>query len=178
MYHGASKDDSQDIVQDLYERLLRIQAKEGNIDRIFYKGKVNMVYLFNAIRNRTFNHLRDKKKTVAIDDETYLEYKRNKIVSPDDTLLESDVDNILLKMGPYYHKLYDAYIKNDISMRGLAEATTISLTTIFYGVKHIREILKPICYGTEPKNDTKRENGVEQNTYSIQESPEREKRLA
>jgi len=148
-YHGASPDDSQDIVQDLFEKLLIMQEKEGSINRITYKGQINMVYLFNAIKNRVINNRRYHKKFIDTD---FIPERTGNETS----FISIEINNRLHRLGPYYHKLYSAYIEDDISMRELAKKTDISLTTIFHSVQHIKVNLKPLFYDNNNKPDDHR----------------------
>ena len=137
MYHNATQEEAEDVVQDLFVKLKEIEIKEGSIDRLTYKGKINMVYLFNSIRNRVYNQKRYSNKFICIADISPMESHAH-------SLAQSEIDDQLVKMGSYYHKLYHAYFNDNISMRKLAEETNISLTTIYYGLRHIKNTLKPI----------------------------------
>lgn len=136
-YHGATEEDAADAVQDLYMKLLEIQKKEGSIDRITYKGNINTVYLFNAIRNIVLNKLRHSKRNVHIEKDS---------VVHEFTIQQEEVQEHLKTLDPFCRKLYSAYMQDTISMRELSRKTNISVTTIFYGVKNIRETLKHIFY--------------------------------
>lgn len=136
-YHNATQEEAEDVVQDVYIKLLEIEDKEGNIDRLTYKGKINMVYLFNTVRNRVYNIKRITNRCVCIDEV-------GSVPTHEHSMIKAEVDAKLLEMGAYYHSLHDAYFNDSISMRELAEKSKLSLTTIFYGVKHIKENLKPL----------------------------------
>lgn len=169
-YHGVDYEDAQDIVQDLFVKLTEIEKKEGNLNRLTYKGKINTVYLFNAVRNITLNKIRSKKNNIRIIDDydemisrersdgVLYSGKNRNIPSAikddfltDDTNPEYDVKKAEIKehlktLDPFCQKLYTAYMQDNISMRELSRKTNISVTTIFYGVKNIRETLKEIFY--------------------------------
>jgi len=136
-YHGAGYEDAQDIVQDLFVKLLEIEKKEGSLDRLTYKGKINTVYLFNAIRNIAHNKRRHTDRNVQVEKDSSI---------PEFTIQTSEVKEHLKSLDPFCQKLYSAYMQDNISMRELSRKTNISVTTIFYGVKNIRETLKEIFY--------------------------------
>jgi len=136
-YHNATNEEAEDVTHDLFIKLKEIEIKDGNIDKIFYKGNVNMVYIFNAIRNMVYNIKNKTNRSVCIDDIIPMS-------THEPSLVDIEVQEQLLDMGRYYHSLYDAYFNDNISMRKLAQETSISLTTIFYDLKYIKGKLKPI----------------------------------
>ncbi len=137
LYYGVDEDDAKDVVQDLYLKLLELQEKEGSLDRITFKGKLNKVYIFNAIRNMILNKKRYSDRNVRIEKDA---------VIPEFTIQQSEIKEHLSMMDIFSQQLYDAYMTDNISMRELSKRTNISVTTIFYGVKNIRENLKEIFY--------------------------------
>jgi len=141
MYHDLNQEDAEDIVQDVYYKLCKMEARDGNINRIEWKGELNMVYIFAMIRNAVVDGNKSKKRRekVASNVRHY-----GKHTSEQPTLLLLDVDKLLQKEGAFYHKLYDAYFNDKISMRKLSSATGIGVQTIYQGVKHIRTKLKRI----------------------------------
>ena len=74
-----------------------------------------MVYLFNAIRNRTINQRRNNEKTVSIEEVTY----REKTQEVNDSLMMDEIENKLRKMDIFHQKLFDAYCNDKISMNTL-----------------------------------------------------------
>lgn len=136
-YHGVDYEDAQDIVQDLFVKLTEIENKEGSLDRLTYKGKINTVYLFNAIRNITINKRKYSDRNLQIEKDS---------VIPEFTIQTTEIKEHLKTLDPFCQKLYAAYMQDNISMRELSRKTNISVTTIFYGVKNIRETLKEIFY--------------------------------
>ena len=137
-YHGADYEDAKDAVQDFFLKLSEIQQKEGNLDRLEYNGKMNLVYMFNAMRNIVYNKHRKNERI-----------QRSGLLDatvPPATLHEVEVNEHLKTLDPFCQKLYSAYMQDNISMRELSKKTNISVTTIFYGVKNIRETLKEIFY--------------------------------
>ena len=141
MYHGMEMSDAEDIVQDVYYKLCKMEAKDGNIDRIVWKNRLNMVYVFTMIRNAITDVAKyQAKKTKAIP--VIRHYAKMTTEQP--TLMLKDVDKVLRKEGAFYHKLYDAYFNDKISMRKLSKETGISVQTIYQGVKHIRVKFKTI----------------------------------
>jgi len=139
-YHGATLQDAEDSVQDLFIKLLGIQQKEGNIDRLEYKGSVNMVYIFNALRGIVYNKHRSNNRTA--DREIWV----GELVDHQQTMHITEVQDRLKTMDGFSRKLYTAYMEDSISLRELSRRTNISVTTLYYGVRQIREQLKDIFY--------------------------------
>ncbi len=150
-YHNATVEEAEDVVQDLYLKLMEIQEKEGNINRMTYRGKINMVYLFNTLRNKIYNNKRTTNRCVCLDN-------MPELVQHPPSMAGVEVNDRLVKMGAYYHKFYDAYMNDNISMRELAKRTDISVSTVFYTVRAIKMNLKSIFY--EQANDTGRKEKV------------------
>ena len=137
LYYGVDEDTAKDVVQDLYVKLIELENKEGSFERITYKGKLNKVYVFNTIRNIIINKRRYTDRNIRIEKDD---------VIPEFTIQQTEIKEKLSQMDIFSQQLYDAYMKDNISMRELSKRTNISVTTIFYGVKNIRENLKPIFY--------------------------------
>ena len=140
-YHGAGCEDAQDAVQDLFIKLLAIQQKEGNLNRLEYNGNINLVYIFNALRGIVNNKRRYDNYRLGNE-------KLSANRTCEFTLHECEVNDRLKKMDGFSQQLYRAYMEDNISLRELSRRTNISVTTIFYGVKKIRETLKDIFYDT------------------------------
>lgn len=131
---GASRDEAEDIVQELMIRLLEIDRREGNLIRITKEGKLNMSYIFRAIKNLKEKNFRWKR--IINQDATY-----PIIVSQPESTLELDIRIKLDKMHRYYGMLYDAYLQ-DGSMRILSKGSKIALRTIWNDLKYIKTELR------------------------------------
>ena len=138
MWHKIQRDEAEDVVQDVYLKLCQMQCKEGSIDRIYWKGELNMVYIFTMIRNIIATKKKKASRTVYV--EQY--FNEGQIEQPGTLIKEVDV--VLQKEGAFYHKLYVAYFNDKISMRKLAKETNIGTQTIYQGIKHIKTKLKAI----------------------------------
>ena len=135
IYHGASGIEAEDIVQELFCKLTEIERKEGHLDRISFKGKPNLGYIFNAVRNRYFT-LKRKSRHVAPDADL------PEITTNPKSCTEIDVDHCLGKMHHYHRKLFKVYTSENHSLRSMSKATGISVSTLFYELKFIKESLK------------------------------------
>jgi len=135
IYHGATGDEAADIVQGLFCKLIEIERKEGDLDRISFKGKPNLGYLFTATRNMYLT-LKRKGRHVANDAEL------PEIITQQKSSMEIDVDNALDKMHHYHKKLFNVYVSENHSLRSMSRATNISVSTLFYELKFIKNKLK------------------------------------
>jgi len=133
-YFGATEQEAEDIAQEAFLKLYKIQQKEGNLNRLEYNNKINMVYLFNMVRNITISVHRKRIETqeltahdISISDDFD---KRERL---------AEVKEILSTMPPFYRMLYEAYYNDDISLRKLSKETNVSLTTLYYAIKYIKK---------------------------------------
>jgi len=131
---GASRDEAEDIVQELMIQLLKIDRREGSLSRITKEGKLNMSYIFRAIINLKEKNSRWKKN---IDQDAEYPIVRSKPIS----VLELDIRMKLDRMHYYYGMLYDAYLQ-DGSMRILSNGSKIALKTIWNDLRYIKTELR------------------------------------
>jgi len=131
---GASKDEAEDIVQELLIRLLEIDRREGNLNRLTKDGKLNMSYIFRSIIN--FREKISRWKKNIDEDADYPPTRTDPYLT-----LELDIQLKLDTMHYYYPMLYKAYLQ-DGSMRVLARGSKISLKTIWNDLKYIKQQLK------------------------------------
>ncbi len=139
LFNGATPEEAEDVVQDVFLKLCEIQEKEGNLNRLMYKDEPNKSFLYTAIANRVFD-LKRKQRMVDVDIDTVS--SRN--VTYQEGSVEREINEKLTSMGRWYHSLYHAYFGDDISIRKLSARTGISVTTLYWSLKHIKEQLKPI----------------------------------
>lgn len=138
LYKKIDIETANDIVQDVFYKLCKMEQRDGNIDRIVWKGKLNMVYIFNMIHNRAYD-IRNKTKNIV-----YVDTYFNEGVTEQPSLLPAEANDILIKEGAFYHKLYIAYFNDKISIRKLSVKTGIGTQTIFQGIRHIKNKLKEL----------------------------------
>jgi RNA polymerase sigma factor (sigma-70 family) len=132
-----------DAVQSFYLKLCEMQQKEGNLDRIFYKGKLNMVYVFSSIRNILINEYRLTKHLEPIYegiDEPLTESEPE--LSTDDMC--ACIKRELANMREYDRLMTLTYYSEDHSIRSLAETVGISSKNVFVTLKRVKDHMKSV----------------------------------
>jgi hypothetical protein len=137
-YHDTDDETAKDVVQDVFLKLCEIQQREGSIDRLTYRGKLNMVYIFNAIRNTIYTKKKKAKKM------QYVWAYANEGMSEQPGMLLGEVNEMLQNEGAFFHKLYISYFNDKISIRKLSKETGIGTNTIFQGITFIKNKIKAV----------------------------------
>lgn len=144
----------EDFIQEMYLRLDKYVKNESQI--MYNETEPNKFYIYITIKNlwSDYNKFKSKVFFTRIDDESF-------IVSTEDDELMSEDDNqsidqiqarerILNSIESevnsweywYDKKLFNLYYNSDMTMRKLAQETSISLTSIFNSCKNYKEIIK------------------------------------
>lgn len=149
VYLGCNSSDAEDLVQDLYLKLGRIQAEEGTLERLMYQGKINKAYMFSALSNMLIS-IRRKGKTSYIEDLDLQHVAYKEQYDPEQfedqyLALVNKVDQELTDMYWYDSKMLLTYVNEDHSIRSLARATRISPRSIHNTIKNVKEKLKHGC---------------------------------
>lgn len=138
-YHTASEDIAKDAVQSLYLKLCEMQQKEGNLDRLFYNGKLNMVYIFTALRNIIINEYRQQKNLEPLPDRFELRPDHPEEIETGELCRE--VKNELAQMREYDRLMVYAYYTEGHSIRSLAKVTGISTKNIYITLRRVKDSL-------------------------------------
>ena len=133
-----------DAVQDVFVKLLEIERKEGNLNRIEYNGMPNKSYVYLIARSVVVTEQREAAK----------DEKRNKaflqsIEAREDIDYAMDREEMLdtfaeafEKIHYFSKKVYEAYVLDDHSINSLSKATGIGKQTIRNEIKYVREQIK------------------------------------
>lgn len=137
-YCGMDEDTAKDVVQDTFLKLLEIEGREGSIDRITYKGNLNMVYVFNMIRNASIDILKANGMKVGLYNCIGLIDSSFSSASDYDNT-QHVIDEILGdgESSHYYQNLKDAYYTQDTSLRRFSQDTGIHYMTIYRDIKEL-----------------------------------------
>jgi len=145
---------SEDIIQEVYIRLLRWPPKEKNI---LINGEVYEGYMYLIIRNTYIIFLNKRKlKTVYIEDYFNVDNNENESIDEiinlaykDNTeeLQASEIINDLIdqeaeKWHWYEKKLFNIYRDNKTSIRKISKKTNISYMSIFFTLKNCKRRIK------------------------------------
>lgn len=131
----CSDDTANEIVQEMYIRLSKYVDEP---ERIMYnQQEINTYYVYVTMRNIYLTSLQKKNRTIQ-----YIELKDNRNHEDADIerekALQKVVDNIKKRVDTWYwydKKLWDIHFERQMSMRAIASATTISLSSIFNTLK-------------------------------------------
>jgi len=125
-------DYSEDIVQEMYLKLSKIELKEQTID----------TFVYYVLRNMTFDLHRKKSNIFKVDleDCIFLEYLEDEGKEEIETIYKR-IDNEVKDWHWYDKMLWQLYTE-DRTMRQLAKETKISLASIFHTIKTCKERIK------------------------------------
>ena len=124
-----SKDKAQELVQDLYLKLMEFQ----NIQKIMFKDDVNLFYLYKMLKSIYLNGLKRLKPSLPLDDDLL-----NKPADEYSYEADNDFERMLVltheALNQEYwfgKKLLEVYINEGHSIQSLHDATGISNSTIW-----------------------------------------------
>ena len=125
-------DYSEDIVQEMYLKLSKIELKEQTID----------TFVYYVLRNMTFDLHRKKSNVFKVDleDCIFLEYLEDQGKEELETIYERIEDEV--EEWHWYDKMLWQLYTEDRTMRELAKDTKISLSSIFHTIKTCKERIK------------------------------------
>jgi DNA-directed RNA polymerase specialized sigma24 family protein len=136
----GSKDKANELVQDLYLRLLELQ----DIKKIMYKEDINLYYIYKMLRSIYLNGQKKSITMLPIDEELY-----NLSTSEYDEQADSDWERALALSNEALDQLYwfDAkllrvYIEENHSIQSLHNATGISNSTIWTSMKKTKQYVR------------------------------------
>lgn len=135
-----SKDKANELVQDLYLRLLELQ----DIKKIMYKGDINLYYVYKMLRSIYLNGQKKSITMLPIDEELY-----NLSTSEYDEQADSDWERALALSNEaldqlywFDTKLFRVYIEENHSIQSLHNATGISNSTIWTSMKKTKQYVR------------------------------------
>jgi RNA polymerase sigma factor (sigma-70 family) len=143
-WHSPDDPDSaSDAVQTLYLKLCEMEAKEGNLDRIFYNGNLNMVYIFSSIKNILINQYRATKNIDRFpEDYDCPDRDEEDAISNDEMCCR--VREELSKMREYDRLMALTYYTEEHSIRSLASNVGISPKNVFVTLSRVRSKIKSV----------------------------------
>ena len=134
---------AEDIVQEMYFVLI----KYANEEKVIKNGKVSRGYVFFTLRSLFYQYYNKKKKVgfIRIDDEeTHVQLPHQDNIEENEAFHKicKLVDDVAEEWSWYDRKLWKLYSQTDMSMRKLAEETTISWVSIYNSLKHLKQDLR------------------------------------
>jgi len=140
---GCNDEDAHELVQEMY---IRITKYVEDKDKIMYNEKeVNTYYIYVTLRNLYLSgfHLNMKKKHLPINDSIDFEYITIDIDKESSfNNLVDKIDSLVSSWYWYDKKIWDIHFYNKMSMRQIAKATKISLSSIFNTLSNGKEEIR------------------------------------
>jgi RNA polymerase sigma factor (sigma-70 family) len=133
----STKEDAEDLVQDMY---IRLNEKLDSIERIRHgKDDVNRYFVYLTIRNLARDNLRKRRPDI-----TYVDYIEELDRPEVEHTIEvmHDIDKEVESWHWYEKTLFNIYMRSEKSMRDIANESGISLTNIFHTIKKCKQRLK------------------------------------
>lgn len=137
-YHGVSDYDLPDVAIDFYLTVDKA-LKNGKSHIIYKDSKLNKPYLFSIIRNIVYADYRKKQKmSMVTTDECDVCYHDK---------FEEDRQELLIKAieripSHFDRRLIKVFVLEGFTIRGMAEATKLSPTTIYHSLKKSKAFIK------------------------------------
>ena len=135
-----NKDKSEELVQDLYLRLLEMK----DCKKIMYKQDVNLYYLYRMLKSIFLNGLKKQTSTLPLDDDLYNLAAEEYSYSADNEFEERLrlTNECLDEMYWFDAKLLRVYLDEDHSIQSLHNVTGISNSTIWSSLKKTKKYVK------------------------------------
>lgn len=152
---SMNEEDAQDILQDLYCRLIEIGKKEGNLDRLFVReNKVNEVYIFQSIRNRCINRTKQLGKITSIEGAGELVDEGNEHILEKKRTVElqlEEIENASKGLKWFDKKLFELYIREGKGYRRLAKDIGLTFGTVKCSIARAKKFIKENVNQTDVK---------------------------
>ena len=131
---------SEDIVQDTYIRIIRLNYIDGIVKD---DGSLNKFYMWLSIRAVHVDYIRSNlMECVSLD-------KAKELIEQDDMIKNKAIEKLHLRIEDeinswdwYDSMLFNVYREGNVSMRDIAKKSGISLTSIFNTIKNCKQKLK------------------------------------
>jgi len=142
LYLGATDDNVNDIVQELYIKLIEIETNEGDLKRITGdNGKLHTMYIFKILQSKVIDEFRRQKK------ETFEQFEtENDIIELEEvdtySILMNEIRKCIDEMREYDQMLLELYFVYGFSFREIQKRTSIPTRSVFNIVKNAKIIIK------------------------------------
>ena len=141
-----NNEQANELVQSMYIRLVKYVDVDS--DRIMYtKEEVNTYYVYVTLRNLYLSQVHSYKSDYdifepVVHNESYINEDLNMRYEQAHKNLFDKVDEIVDNWYWYDKKLWGIHFNGNVSMRGIASDTKISLSSIFNTLKNGKEKIR------------------------------------
>lgn len=141
IYLNATEDMIDDVIQEMYVKILEIERKEGSLERIENDGEVNKFYVFKIIQSCVVNEFRRQNRYVNEEIELVNVSKNDKEEHKYAELMET-IKYAINDLNEYDLMILELYFVNGYSLRKLSKGTGIPTHSIYHTLKNIKQIIK------------------------------------
>lgn len=148
MSFGCSREQAEELVQEMY---LKVDRAVKDVSRIMYnENEVNTYYIYITLRNLYLSghHHNKRPRDVEVNDFN-VGKKYDEIINYETENLHNDlIEDISSEVNSWYwydKKLWNIHFWEMMSMRSIAKATTISLSSIFNTLSNGKAKIKEVC---------------------------------
>jgi len=149
---GASKEECEDIIQDMYLKLMT----DVNLDRIKYGDNgINRYYVYKVLKSLFINVKRDKLANNSYQLNEELNVVGEDYIEAKDQAFEDIISDIKAELSTKrrsLQRLFELYYKiplnssaiyqgENLSYRDIARESNISLSTVFNDMKELKSII-------------------------------------
>ena len=122
---------SEDVVQDMYIKVY------NNKNILNHKGEINKYYVYLALKSVLLDYFRKRSKqnNVNIDDHSYIQETNGIEREEAYHKLTLKIDEQVNNWHWYDKDLFELYRRSGLSIRKIADETTISWVSIFHTLK-------------------------------------------
>jgi DNA-directed RNA polymerase specialized sigma24 family protein len=142
-YVGCPSHLVDDLVQDMYLKLLIIEEKEGSLDRLYQNDKLNKGYIFAVLSNMHSMYRRKPRSVEYMESDTA--DSNSELMEEKFEVLMSKVETMMGNMHWYNSKLLKTYVDENHSIRSLSKATRISARSVQHTLAKTRNQIKDEC---------------------------------
>tara|TARA_R110000787_G_scaffold106419_2_gene214090 strand:+ start:236 stop:745 length:510 start_codon:yes stop_codon:yes gene_type:complete len=138
---GATKEDAEDIVGDMYVNIGQMLQKGLDIS---YNDEINYYYVYLALKSRFVNMVKKKSKMSSIPIEEYNDVMGSEYVDFDsaEDIVEEELDKMLLSKKDWYSAKVYNLIQGGYSLRELSNKTGIKYHSLYHTYRNTKEHLK------------------------------------
>ena len=131
---------AEDIVQDTYIRIIRLNYIEGIVKD---DGSLNKFYMWLSIRAVHVDYLRSNPMQLVSLDEVQKDYEQEDLEKHESfERIHKKIQEEIDTWHWYDAMLFRVYMEGNESMRDIAKKSGISLTSIFNTIKNCKERIK------------------------------------
>ena len=137
-----------DVVNDMY---LKIHSLPNPEKVLYNENQANYWYIYLTLRTCFADAIKREKRTDDLKVAGGIEAREELDMDKERAFdrLWKKVEAEIAQFGSYGAKLTNTYFKTDISIRGLADGSGISATSIYHSIKSYREYMQSTGLGED-----------------------------